>query len=89
MNKIVFLPLIENIYKGVQSLYDDTEYHLILSYFLKTIFIINAAPTNINANVEWSGVLGLRILLNDSIKAFRPAYRTIIENTIALKYSIR
>ena len=27
MNKIVFLPLIENIYKGVESLYDDVEYH--------------------------------------------------------------
>ena len=40
MNKIVFLPLIENIYEEVKSLYDDAEYQLVLIFFPKTIFII-------------------------------------------------
>ena len=68
MNKIVFLPLIENIYKGVESLYDDAEYHSVSTYFPKTIFTITATTTNINATVEQSGASRLRILLNDSIK---------------------
>ena len=52
MNKIVFLPLIENIYEEVKSLYDDAEYQLVLIYFPKTIFIINAITINIKVTVE-------------------------------------